>query len=606
MKLKILFLSAVLQVLCVFNLSGQSSGYDNFLAVDSIYLPGGSQTQSGTVTFVGPLATTARTYQLLINQSELTALVGKYIKSITWRRLPSATSAWPAADVTFSNFDLYMSGSVEPALRSLTFSENIVGPQTLVRSGSLTIPALSFPFGGDPNYCGPDIIFDTPWLYSSGHLLVELRHLGFTGTSSGVDAYSTSSAGYGTLYSACWQSGYSATLGIQGNFSVIKFTYEDSTASTFQLTVDLSSGWNMVSIPGLLPTNQNVLSWWPGKDPAAGVFKFAGGYQAVTDAVPGTGYWMKNLGAQTYNTGDEWPAGGINFVTHDPIPALLGWNLFGAYEQSVPTSGLTTTPPGLITGSIYKYSGGYVAATTLDPGYGYWVKLTGAGLINIPAPSPMKTAATVSTEGFGKITITDYAQKSYTLYTVSQRDEADLSAGVDLTQFDLPPYPPQGMFDVRYSSQRYAEKLSTAQAIEMTGVQYPVMVKTEGTGIILIDETGKEIARLKAGEEVSVNTAGKLYVTENVVPLEFSLAQNYPNPFNPGTTIEFSLPENTANVQLSIYNALGEKVSELVNTTLAAGKYTYQWSAKEFATGMYIYELRTDKFVSIKKMLLLK
>jgi hypothetical protein len=51
---------------------------------------------------------------------------------------------------------------------------------------------------------------------------------------------------------------------------------------------------------------------------------------------------------------------------------------------------------------------------------------------------------------------------------------------------------------------------------------------------------------------------------------------------------------------------LGEKVTELVNTALVAGKYSYQWNASNVATGMYIYELRTDKFVSIKKMVLLK
>jgi len=51
---------------------------------------------------------------------------------------------------------------------------------------------------------------------------------------------------------------------------------------------------------------------------------------------------------------------------------------------------------------------------------------------------------------------------------------------------------------------------------------------------------------------------------------------------------------------------LGEKVAELVNTNLAAGKYQYQWNAKNVATGMYIYELRTDHFASSKKMILLK
>ncbi|MEJ2104167.1 MAG: T9SS type A sorting domain-containing protein, partial [Ignavibacteriaceae bacterium] len=90
------------------------------------------------------------------------------------------------------------------------------------------------------------------------------------------------------------------------------------------------------------------------------------------------------------------------------------------------------------------------------------------------------------------------------------------------------------------------------------------------------------------------------------VPSEYTLNQNYPNPFNPGTTIEFSLPDDVSNVKLSIYNVLGEKVAELVNTALTAGNYQYQWNANNFASGMYLYELRTDKFVAVKKMLLLK
>jgi flagellar hook assembly protein FlgD len=69
--------------------------------------------------------------------------------------------------------------------------------------------------------------------------------------------------------------------------------------------------------------------------------------------------------------------------------------------------------------------------------------------------------------------------------------------------------------------------------------------------------------------------------------------------------IEFSLPE-MANVKLSIYNALGEKVAELVNTSLQAGKYQYNWNAKDRASGIYIYELKSDNYVAVKKMLLLK
>jgi flagellar hook assembly protein FlgD len=113
---------------------------------------------------------------------------------------------------------------------------------------------------------------------------------------------------------------------------------------------------------------------------------------------------------------------------------------------------------------------------------------------------------------------------------------------------------------------------------------------------------------LKSGESVTISDSRieKLMVSGETIPTVYALEQNYPNPFNPSTVIEFSLPEDVSNVKLSVYNALGEKVAELVNSSLTAGRYSYQWNAKNVATGMYIYELRTDKFVSVKKMILVK
>ena len=91
-----------------------------------------------------------------------------------------------------------------------------------------------------------------------------------------------------------------------------------------------------------------------------------------------------------------------------------------------------------------------------------------------------------------------------------------------------------------------------------------------------------------------------------LVPDHFSLSQNYPNPFNPSTTIEFSLPEDVNNLRLSVFNSLGERVAELINTSLHAGKYSYTWEPKNLASGIYFYELRTEKFISVKKMVLLR
>ncbi|MDZ7624280.1 MAG: C25 family cysteine peptidase [Ignavibacteriaceae bacterium] len=194
-------------------------------------------------------------------------------------------------------------------------------------------------------------------------------------------------------------------------------------ATTFQFSVNVSSGWNMVSIPGLHPTDQNVNTWWAFRDLGANVFRYAGGYQSVTDAVPGTGYWMKHAGDRTYNTGDEWPAGGIQIVFHNQIAGASGWNLFGGYELSVTAANVTTNPPGLQSGPIYKYSGGYAVATTLDPGYGYWIKLNSAGQIIIPETMAKGEMVEYFSEDWGRIIITDNAGHSYKLYAVSDKKQ---------------------------------------------------------------------------------------------------------------------------------------------------------------------------------------
>jgi hypothetical protein len=372
--------------------------------------------------------------------------------------------------------------------------------------------------------------------------------------------------------------------------------------ATFQTLVTVVDGWNMVSIPGLHPVDQNVNTWWQYRDLGANVFRYAGGYQSVTTAVPGTGYWMKHTGARTYNTGDEWPGGGIQIVAHAPLTAASGWNLIGGYEIVATAALVTTNPPGLQQGPIYKYSGGYQTATTLDPGYGYWIKLSAAGQIIIPETLAKSEPVEYFPKDWGRIVLTDAAGVSYTLYAVKGK--------VDLSQYELPPAPMEGMYDFRFSSGRIAEDLnSSVKTIEMSGVVYPVTVRVEGMDIRLMDESGKTLnVNLKDGENVVIDnsTLNKLMVSGDMIPAEYSLEQNYPNPFNPSTVIEFSLPEDVANVKLSIYNMLGEKVAEVVNATLQAGKYQYQWNAQDIATGMYIYELRTDNYVSVKKMLLLK
>lgn len=373
--------------------------------------------------------------------------------------------------------------------------------------------------------------------------------------------------------------------------------------NTFQLSVSINDGWNMVSVPGINPDGQGVGNWWSGLTGTVYKYVPGAGYSGITTTTPGEGYWMKNLGAQTYNTGDEWPADGIQIVSHDPLNASQGWNLIGGYETSVSTAGLSTIPPGLIAGPIYKYSGGYQVASTLDPGYGYWIKLTGSGQIFIP--DQMEKSYTASKDYFpqewGKISLIDAAGYSFVLYAVKGKTE--------LSQYDLPPSPPAGMFDIRFANGKIAEDLkNNSQIIEMNGITYPLVLSVQNIDIQIRDESGKLINAIAAnGDKITINNAliNKLIVTEDIIPKEYSLEQNYPNPFNPVTRIKYSIPENNF-VSLKIYNTLAQEVSTLVNEEKQAGTYEINFDASHLASGVYIYKLEAGGFTAIKKLVLMK
>ena len=94
-------------------------------------------------------------------------------------------------------------------------------------------------------------------------------------------------------------------------------------------------------------------------------------------------------------------------------------------------------------------------------------------------------------------------------------------------------------------------------------------------------------------------------------PEAFALANNYPNPFNPATTIKYALPQ-AADVELTVYNVVGQVVRTLVAEHQSVGRYVVEWDATNdsghsLSSGMYFYRLQAGgEFLEVKKMLLLK
>ena len=86
---------------------------------------------------------------------------------------------------------------------------------------------------------------------------------------------------------------------------------------------------------------------------------------------------------------------------------------------------------------------------------------------------------------------------------------------------------------------------------------------------------------------------------------EYKLYSNYPNPFNPVTTIKFELPFSQ-HAELAVFDMLGREVKVLYNEMAPAGIVTVNFNAEKLSSGVYFYRLKTENYITSKKLLLLK
>jgi hypothetical protein len=116
---------------------------------------------------------------------------------------------------------------------------------------------------------------------------------------------------------------------------------------------------------------------------------------------------------------------------------------------------------------------------------------------------------------------------------------------------------------------------------------------------------GKYSYRLK-----QIDTDGNFEYSKTIevdlgLPRKFELSQNFPNPFNPTTTISFTLPES-GNINLTVYNIIGEQVEQLFNGYKEAGIHTINFNASELNSGIYIYKIEANGLTKSRKMMLVK
>jgi len=400
------------------------------------------------------------------------------------------------------------------------------------------------------------------------------------------------------------------------SISAVRIVYQASTTYAF------SQNWNITSLP-LVTTMAPVRSaLFPNA--ISDLFGFSTSYFITDTMKTGRGYWIK------FALPDTVPIGGLPF-TKDTVQLVAGWNLIGAVSSAAAVRSITQNPSGIVVSNYFGYNAAYSITDSLRPSRGYWVKASGSGSIVITGTGSTSIPKKAVTEKpaddlakFNSVTISDRTGGAQTLYFT---DTAPTGMSPDMSS--LPPIPPAGVFDARFTSGQFLEILQGTASRLSIAVQsdaYPITLKWKILepslkSLTFADAaTHLSIPQTRTGQEgtarisdPSTKVISLLAERGSAIPKSFALVQNFPNPFNPSTTIQFDLPV-ASEVSLKVYNLLGQEVETLLNSRrYEAGTFSSVFDAQQFASGVYFYRIDAQgiagpqtSFHEIKKMIIMK
>jgi hypothetical protein len=208
-------------------LTGHASAQPIHIVTPNIYTnaegPGSSNVH------IAPL-NNPRTVQVILNENQLTGLINHHLTGVTYRLTNIIPGPYPLQTTTWADYSIRLGPSVAPVNASPTFANNFIAASTLVRTGPLTVPPFAWPQGSPPNPSpwGIEILFQTPYLYTGGHLAFQLIHPGSDNPSQGnslLNATGMASPGQGIDFRNVVATSNTSPTGVLNNFStVMRFT----------------------------------------------------------------------------------------------------------------------------------------------------------------------------------------------------------------------------------------------------------------------------------------------------------------------------------------------------------------------------------------------
>jgi hypothetical protein len=423
----------------------------------------------------------------------------------------------------------------------------------------------------------------------------------------------------------------------------------------------MSNKYQMISVPLVLAdpdlssvleddygTYDNKLWRFFRWDPSAGIYTE---FEDISDNFqPGNSFWLINRNGQSFDIENTLTVPSNNFYT---ITVQPGWNqianpfAFPVAWGDVENSDLLMQAPARWNPDTEEYE---YDQLVLNPWEGYWVYDSLQQIINLNVP-PVE-----SPQGLEKNIYKNFSSNSFIVQIKSKLELTDIKdnqnyVGMDVNaldsfdKFDIIEAPPvtdnlrlsivsggknyvrnivsissEGAYwdlSVSTGSQNrnvnllFEEKIPLPENFKMWLIDIeekrslPII---NNSSLINMGNQKEKKTRLIIGSEEYAKS-----VSENIslLPDEYKLFQNFPNPFNPETNIYFTLKEKSS-VTFEIFDILGRKIKSLIKEEeMDAGLMKTVWDAtdsngKKVSSGIYIYRIKANEYISSMKMLLLK
>lgn len=379
--------------------------------------------------------------------------------------------------------------------------------------------------------------------------------------------------------------------------SSVTITQAISFVTSLRLVFDLDvnvnqsyqSGWNMVGLP-VTTSNAGYRQLFANSLNQT-LFRYAGSYALAEQLTPGTGYWLRFSASESASLRGR----PINQLS---VSLQQGWNMISGPSQAVTVAGIVDPSNVIIPNTWFGFANSYSLTTTLQPGRAYWVRASAAGTITMgtgsTSPSvredlPLANASHIEFIASGSV---------LTRLFMDTREEVF-----------LPPVPPVGAFDVRFSDDR-AFTNATVEEIYVQQFREPVGMRivlredlrsvqhevTQFQGSRILSKsivTHGEMLNLLSGTDV-VEVSRIEHANERIE--HFAISDVFPSPTHHFSTIRIALPE-AAPVKVQVYSALGQVVATVLEGSLPSGIHTAVLDVSNLSSGIYFVRLEANQQV---------